>query len=585
MRRRSFLRLLAASSAALGIGSRTHASRTPRVVVVGGGPAGVSAAVELAQRGARVTLLEAEDRLGGKARGFQGTLDGEPVDEEVGLHGVWHQYLHLRDLVERYGLSRGLGGPDGTAAIRWPGEELHNGDLGSRISLSRRFIERARRKGHSRTAMAAMQGRRIIRGLNPRRARRELAGRSAGEWIRGDAPLTFFSVFAQELSRSRYLLEPDDLDAATFAMGDRFYRSGGPRNSEVQWWNGNPHDRLWGPLAEVLEELGTDLRFGVKARDLIWRRDRVVGVRVGERQPGAWVETLPVGWTRVDRPGELPPFFLHRGENDRLRGFSGGCTHGPRHLELETWGFFCSGHGCRYDFDGAPVAGPARAHLEQVHVEEGADGIYVEGEDRGESLVADAIILAVPPPALSHLAGRMLPTAADMQSCNAVVGRFWLDTDVNPKSRSSVVLAGLPYASTGFLVHRLQDAARAWAEAHGGSVVELQAFCNLPRGLARKDLLDLLEGELRTAWPELARATVLKRSLGQGRDFTLFAPGWQAHAIPVDPGIPGLLVAGDHVDIDHECQFMERAVLSGRMAANEVLERFGLPVAPILPSG
>jgi NADPH-dependent 2,4-dienoyl-CoA reductase/sulfur reductase-like enzyme len=39
-----------------------------RVLVVGGGPAGVTAAVEAARRGHRVRLVDAADRLGGKAR-------------------------------------------------------------------------------------------------------------------------------------------------------------------------------------------------------------------------------------------------------------------------------------------------------------------------------------------------------------------------------------------------------------------------------------------------------------------------------------------------------------------------------------
>jgi squalene-associated FAD-dependent desaturase len=50
----------------------------PRVVVVGGGLAGITAAIALAESGARVTLLEARPRLGGATCSF--TRDGLTVD-------------------------------------------------------------------------------------------------------------------------------------------------------------------------------------------------------------------------------------------------------------------------------------------------------------------------------------------------------------------------------------------------------------------------------------------------------------------------------------------------------------------------
>jgi hydroxysqualene dehydroxylase len=52
----------------------------PDVIVVGGGFAGLAAATELASRGARVLVLEARDRLGGRASVFTDPRTGETVD-------------------------------------------------------------------------------------------------------------------------------------------------------------------------------------------------------------------------------------------------------------------------------------------------------------------------------------------------------------------------------------------------------------------------------------------------------------------------------------------------------------------------
>src|SRR5213592_4252731 len=57
------------------------------VVVIGAGFAGLSAAVRLAGKGARVLVLEARGRLGGRATAFADRETGELVDN--GQHVVW----------------------------------------------------------------------------------------------------------------------------------------------------------------------------------------------------------------------------------------------------------------------------------------------------------------------------------------------------------------------------------------------------------------------------------------------------------------------------------------------------------------
>lgn len=71
-------------------------------VVIGGGLAGLAAAVILAERGVRVTVVEREDFLGGRAGAWTDQLrDGTTFDMERGFHAFFRQYYNLRQLLRR----------------------------------------------------------------------------------------------------------------------------------------------------------------------------------------------------------------------------------------------------------------------------------------------------------------------------------------------------------------------------------------------------------------------------------------------------------------------------------------------------
>ncbi len=77
---------------------------TPRrVVVIGGGLAGIAAASELAGRGFQVTLVEQGSELGGKLGGWQVRALGEDFPVEHGFHGFFAQYYSLAQLLAAAG--------------------------------------------------------------------------------------------------------------------------------------------------------------------------------------------------------------------------------------------------------------------------------------------------------------------------------------------------------------------------------------------------------------------------------------------------------------------------------------------------
>jgi isorenieratene synthase len=71
-------------------------------VVAGGGIAGVAAATVLAERGVRVTLVEKEPFLGGRAGAWTDRLaTGEAFEMERGFHAFFRQYYNLQSLLQR----------------------------------------------------------------------------------------------------------------------------------------------------------------------------------------------------------------------------------------------------------------------------------------------------------------------------------------------------------------------------------------------------------------------------------------------------------------------------------------------------
>jgi squalene-associated FAD-dependent desaturase len=75
-----------------------------RAVVIGGGLAGLSCAVALADRGMRVTVLEAGARLGGRASSWVDPGSGDVVD--IGPHIFHSEYHNMLAFLERLGTSR-----------------------------------------------------------------------------------------------------------------------------------------------------------------------------------------------------------------------------------------------------------------------------------------------------------------------------------------------------------------------------------------------------------------------------------------------------------------------------------------------
>lgn len=94
--RRQTLQLLAAGAAG-SLAPRLRASERSEVVVIGAGLAGLNAALILSDAGARVTVLEASSRVGGRVW----TGDGLPGRPELGATQIDPLYARVRDVAAR----------------------------------------------------------------------------------------------------------------------------------------------------------------------------------------------------------------------------------------------------------------------------------------------------------------------------------------------------------------------------------------------------------------------------------------------------------------------------------------------------
>ncbi|MFC0677029.1 hydroxysqualene dehydroxylase HpnE [Lysobacter korlensis] len=70
-------------------------------IVIGAGLAGLACALALSDRGLRVTVLEASDTPGGRARSWTDATTGDRVD--IGPHILLSEYRNLRAMLERLG--------------------------------------------------------------------------------------------------------------------------------------------------------------------------------------------------------------------------------------------------------------------------------------------------------------------------------------------------------------------------------------------------------------------------------------------------------------------------------------------------
>ncbi|MFM9696905.1 FAD-dependent oxidoreductase [Streptomyces europaeiscabiei] len=196
----------------------------------------------------------------------------------------------------------------------------------------------------------------------------------------------------------------------------------------------------------------------------------------------------------------------------------------------------------------------------------------------------DTLVLALDTVGLRSLVGRS-PHLADAAWRERVatlrsappflVTRLWLDRPVSAGRPGFLGTSGYGTLDNVSVLDRWEGEAARWAARTGGSVVELHAYAlpdHSPHDVEQKRLLE----QLHRVYPETREAAVLDERHEWRADCPLFPVGEYDNRPKVRTSDPGLVVAGDLVRTGLPVALMERAATSGFLAANALLERWGV---------
>jgi squalene-associated FAD-dependent desaturase len=273
----------------------------PDVVVIGAGFAGLSAAVRLAERGARVLVVEERRRLGGRATAFPDPQSGEFVDNgQHVLFGCYHEtFAFLRavgaedavaldtrldlEIIDRAGERSRLRSVPLPAPFHLVGALLRWDALGVRDRLAALRLGLVLRRLHRRLGAARADGDRT-------------AHMTVDEWLaaHGQTP-RLHEVLWEPLAVAALNQSPAVASAAPFVEVLTRMFGGGSRDAAIGLPR-RPLDELYAePARRALERDGHAIRCGLPAR-LAVEHDRAIGVDVREERISAGAVISSVPW-------------------------------------------------------------------------------------------------------------------------------------------------------------------------------------------------------------------------------------------------------------------------------------------------
>lgn len=479
-------------------GTRPRVDPGTKVVVVGGGLAGIAAACVLAERGVRVTLLERAARLGGRMATRRGAEHLDPAFRIGPVPAIPKQYYNLRALIRRVD-------PELLTLRSLPDRPVLAGGVQQSFAGLPTIAPMNVLALVRRTPFLSVAD---LRKLSTERTRQLLLFDPQKHYAQHDE--TSAAVFLDQLglpARAREVLfrvftEAQYHDASRFSAAEmlaslHFHFLGNPEGVALDVLEESASDALFAPMERHLGALGVAVRTGDEA--LRVQRDRGDRVRIGTR----------------------------RGE------------------ALE------------------------------------ASGLVLAQDVEG----LKALVAASPDLASDASFARSVAELAKSPGC--VVWRLFLDVPLDERRPHYACVAEPGALDTISILDRFEGESRRYAMRTGGSVVQLQSF-GVPDDRSDEDVRAELYASLRSLYPEVARAKIVHDEFARCAACPAFPPGGHALRPRVATPYGNITLAGDYVKLPFPSALMERAVASGILAANVLLDRWdvrGETVYTIPPRG
>jgi isorenieratene synthase len=493
-----------------------------KIVVVGGGIAGISAALHLAERGLAVTVLERNGvSIGGRVAAYppvqvehQGQRWTFPM--EHGIHGWWRQYRNFLGLIERLGLSdRMIDAYDQTLVFR-DNQDTYRTNVGRETQITpvpepfhhvqllfkkniRRIIHRDDLPRFATLGFKLLEAV-MFEPTHPAHLER-YDGLSVREYTQG-VPF-FYRAFLGSLTRSGFFSDPQYVSLWAFLIALQHYVFLRREDQRFSFTRDAVVPSLLDPMVERIQAAGGRVVTGVRA------------TRVRRRDGGGW----SISWAR----GEGPASELH--------GFRG---RGGR-LEADQLVLAVDVAGARELLERSPDLAPAWGDLS---VFQGRPAINI---------------------------------------------RCWWSRATDHTWGESGVFAGKATADNYFWLHRFQDPFAAWHRETGGAVSECHIYAPAAKhDLPDQQLMDEVLADMENAFPDLRGACIHQEIIRNRATHINFPVGCAGSFPTVATPHGDLHLCGDWVDGGAAVLYMERACQTGICAANGALEALGLEPFPVL---
>jgi carotenoid phi-ring synthase / carotenoid chi-ring synthase len=245
----------------------TEVPRGTEAVIVGGGIAGMSAAVILAERGVAVTVLEAADHLGGRLGAWRHRLpDGSEQIIEHGFHAFFRHYYTWRSILRRADPDLAFLAPVKSYPVisaSWPAEDLSGLPAAPPLNLLALALRSKSLTGRELATADADTGRALL-GYDRATTYAEYDGIDAAAFLDGFGMTERSRSMLFEAFARSFFCNQGQLSAAELIAMFHYYFLGNPEGIGFDVPATDYATAIWNPLTEHLLRHGAQVRTGTR---------------------------------------------------------------------------------------------------------------------------------------------------------------------------------------------------------------------------------------------------------------------------------------------------------------------------------